>query len=104
MASEPLELWEILVPCNRNDGTPIRTRHHRGWDEQVKKIAGGITIMRPAIGKWEEYTDRMIPVRIACTSKQMDEIIKRTLNHYNDQEAVMAYKISEEVRIVRRDG
>jgi hypothetical protein len=104
-----IQLWEILVPCNWNDGKPVRTRHHRAWDDQVKRITGGMTIMRPAKGKWvneegKTFNDRMIPVRIACTSKQMDEIIRRTLNHYPDQEAVMAYVISEEVRIVHRSG
>jgi hypothetical protein len=102
-----MELWEILVPCQRNDGTPIRTRHHRVWDEQIRRITGGLTILRPAIGQWvspdgELFHDRMIPVRIACTPNQLDEIIRRTLNHYPDQEAVMVYKISEDVRIVER--
>lgn len=107
--SNDIKLWEIMVPCHTNAGKPYRTRHHRQWDEQVLRITNGMTIMKPTIGWWqpgrpeERFRDRMIPVRIACTSKQMDEIIKRTLNHYPDQEAVMAYVISEEVRIVYRD-
>jgi len=110
------QLWEILVPCHRNNGKPYRTRHHRQWDKQVIRVTGGMTIMKPTIGYWQNeqigvgpggddnpiYRDRMIPVRIACTSKQMDEIIRRTLIHYPDQEAVMAYMVSEEVRIVHR--
>lgn len=65
--------------------------------------------MRPAIGKWENpdgevFKDRMIPVRIACTDEQMNEIIRRTLNHYDDQEAVFAYVISEEVKVVYRES
>lgn len=103
------QLWEILVPCARNDGKAYTTRHHRAWDTQVNRITGGLTILPPTKGKWLNplghlFTDRMIPVRIACTSEQMDEIIKRTLNHYPDQEAVFAYLISEEVRIVHRNG
>lgn len=103
-----LKLYEILVPCQRNDGTPIRTRHHRAWDEQIRRITGGLTILKPAIGQWvspdgELFKDRMIPVRIACTSEQIDEVIRRTLNHYPDEAAVMAYIISEEVRIVHRN-
>jgi hypothetical protein len=104
---DQIKLYEILVPCNWNNGKPIRTRHHKQWDEQVKRIAGGITIFKPSIGKWVSpegttYIDRMIPVRVACTAKQIEEIIRRTIVHY-DQEAVMAYKISEEVKIVHRN-
>jgi hypothetical protein len=103
-----MRLWEILVPCNKNEGGFYTTRHHREWDRQVERVAGGLTILRPAVGKWRSpendlYTDRMIPVRIACTNEQMDEIIQRTLQHYPDQEAIFAYVISDEVRIVYRD-
>jgi hypothetical protein len=106
--TDDIKLYEILVPCNKNDGSPYRTRHHRAWDEQVKKITGGLTILRPAIGKWvspegETFKDRMIPVRIACTSEQLDEVMRRTLNHYPDQLACFAYLISEEVRILYRE-
>lgn len=103
-----VELWEIFVPTARANGRPIRTRHHRAWDAQVQKITGGLTIIPPVIGKWISpdtninYKDRMIPVRIACTSEQMREIMKRTLNHYPDEECIMAYKISSEVRMAYR--
>lgn len=109
-SQDDLRLWEILVPCQWNIGKPIRTRHHREWDRQVNAIAGGVTIFKPTKGKWISpsgtlYQDRMIPVRIACTAKQMDEIVRRTLKHYHDQEAVMYYMVSEVVRIVyRADG
>jgi hypothetical protein len=114
---DKIQLWEILVPCHKNDGTPYRTRHHRAWDAQVIRVTGGLTIMKPTIGYWQDqrgigpdgdqndvYKDRMIPVRIACTSPQINEIIRRTLIHYPDQEAVMAYVISTDVRIIYRDS
>lgn len=108
-----IKLWEILVPCQRNDGKPYRTRHHRGWDAQVLRITGGLTILKPTTaGYWidqryekevaDVYKDRMIPVRIAATNEQMEEIIKRTLVHY-DQEAIFCYVISTEVRVTYRD-
>lgn len=107
-------LWEILVPCHRNDGRPYRVRHHRQWDTQVLRVTGGLTILKPTtagywfgdpvFGEAVLYKDRMIPVRIAATDRQMKEIIRRTLNHYPDQEAVMAYKISDEVRLVHRNA
>ena len=101
--NEGIKLWEILVPCQRNDGKPYRTRHHRAWDLQVERITGGLTIMRPALGQWRSpatgtlHKERMIPVRIACTREQMREILRRTLVHYPEQEEVMAYLISDEV-------
>lgn len=98
-----MELWEILVPTQFNDGKPIRTRYHRVWDKKVYDITGGVTIMKPVVGKWVSpdeklFSERMIPVRIACTEEQMEAIIDMTLKYY-DQEAVMAYRISEKVII-----
>jgi hypothetical protein len=102
------ELWEILVPTTRrlSNGTvvPCSTRYHRVWDAVIRDITGGLTILKPAKGYWvddgEIYTDRTIPVRIACTREQIEKIIDITLSYYN-QVAVMAYKISDEV-IVKR--
>ena len=93
-----MELWEILVPTQNNDGKPFRTRYHKVWDEKVRKISGGLTILPPAKGQWvcpegELFTERMIPVRILATSDQMNEIAEMTAKYY-DQIAVLAYKIS----------
>lgn len=89
-----------MVPTIRNN-KPVRVRHHREWDKVVRKIAGGLTIMKPAIGQWishdsELFHERMIPVRIACTEKQIKQIMEFTGTHYN-QQAVLAYKVSETV-------
>jgi len=98
------ELWEILVPTVRRvGGKPYRTRYHRVWDAKVRALAGGLTILRPAIGQWvapdgELFKERMIPVRVACTRAQIEEIIDFTLVYY-DQLAVMAHKVSDEVII-----
>jgi hypothetical protein len=67
----------------------------------VKKVTGGVTIMKTAKGEWvsptgKVYIDRMIPCRIVCSEEQMSEIIDFTLDHYN-QEAVLAYRISTNV-------
>jgi len=95
-----LQLWEILVPCQSNDGKLIRTRHHKEWDKLVRKIAGGLTIMKPAKGIWvhEEtlFEERMIPVRVACTAHDIQEIMKITMEHYK-QIKVMAYRVSDHV-------
>lgn len=71
------ELWEIMVPCQYNDGTPVRTRHHKAWDEKVMRVAGGLTVLKPGHGTWVNegtvYQERMIPVRIMCTEQQMEK-------------------------------
>jgi hypothetical protein len=101
------QLWEILVPTIMNDH-PVRTRHHREWDKVVRNIAGGLTVFRPAKGQWVDpgttdlFVERMIPVRISCTERQIDQIIQFTIGHYN-QIAVMAYLVSEKVKIKYRD-
>lgn len=101
--SEPMKaLWEILVPCQYNDGTPVRTKHHKAWDEKVRRVTGGLTIMKPSKGQWEHegkvYVDRTIPVRILCTDAQLKKIIPMTMLHY-EQLAVIAYVISERAEI-----
>jgi hypothetical protein len=104
--TDKIYLWEIKVPCYYNNGKPVRTKHHQEWDKVVKKIAGGLTIYKPAWGKWVDsktnigYDERMIPVQIACTEKQMDQIGQFTLDHYKQIE-IMAHVVSEKVKFYK---
>lgn len=97
------KLYEILVPTVRN-GKPVRTRHHKEWDKYVRGLSGGLTILKPAKGIWIEpssgelFEERMIPVRIACTEKQIKKISEFTRSHY-DQIAVMYYELSSNVTV-----
>lgn len=96
-------MWEILVPTIRNDGRYIKTRFHRVWDAKVRAITGGLTILPVNKGQWispsgKLFIERMIPVRVACTRAQIEDIITMTLSYY-EQEAVIAYIVSEEVII-----
>ena len=109
-------LYEILVPTMFGYPfvTPISTKHHKNWDKEVQKITGGLTICKPAEGRWInkgiEYPERVIPVRIMCdesipegkynfSKSQINKIVQFTLSHYR-QKAVMYYVISKEVNIV----
>lgn len=95
-------MWEILVPTvRRTGGKPYTTRYHRVWDAKVREITGGLTILTPAKGQWvspdgELFVERMIPVRIAATREQIDQIMDLTISYY-DQLAVLCYKVSDEV-------
>ena len=95
-------LYEILVPTIDNSGKPFRTRYHKVWDEKVKSISGGLTILKPVKGIWEyegtTYEERNIPVRIACTREEILSILKLTKDYYR-QIKVMAYRISDDVII-----
>jgi len=100
-------MWEILVPTVSNEGKPYRTRYHRVWDEKVRAIAGGLTILRPAIGQWvspngDLFKERMIPVRIMCTEEDINKIIDITMVYY-DQMAVLATLVSEKCILKYRD-
>lgn len=96
-------LYEILVPCQFNNGKPVRTRHHKNWDAKVRSISGGLTILSPAKGQWiyksKLFEERVIPVRIYYTEKQIKKIISFTLSHYK-QIAVMCYVISDKVFLI----
>ncbi|MFH1065239.1 MAG: hypothetical protein V1734_01910 [Nanoarchaeota archaeon] len=99
-------LWEILVPKYSNERKEYRLRHHHAWDSKVRTIAGGVTILKTAKGRWVNtrgklFAEEMIPVRAYCTEKEIGKIIKLTLEHYN-QEAVMAYELSSNVKVMKR--
>lgn len=100
-----MDLFEILVPATDKNGQKIPISLHKEWDSKVLDQAGGMTILRSTRGRWSNTSgsivqERMIPVRIACTSEQIESIASMTANHY-DQEAVMFYRISNEVHIRR---
>ena len=100
------QLWEILVPRCSNDGLEYELAYHRQWDDRVREIAGGLTILRTAKGHWVNpagvtFVEEMIPVRIYCSEGNIEKIIDMTLDHY-DQEAVLAYEISRNVKLVHR--
>lgn len=97
------ELWEVLIPTITNEGKPIRTRFHRVWDTKVRELTNGLTVLNVAKGQWvspegDIFEERMIPVRIACTEDQLNEILEFTIKYY-DQKAIFAYKISDTVKI-----
>jgi hypothetical protein len=96
-------LWEILVPSTFNDGEEVSVVHHKKWDNYVKSIADGLTILKSAKGQWVSesgnvFFDTMIPVRIACTVLEIKKIADYTKKHYK-QEKVMFYRISDKVHI-----
>ena len=100
--TQKMSLYEILVPTIIND-KPVRTKHHKNFDAKVRRISGGLTILKPAVGNWispngELFLERMIPVRIACNEKQINTIADIAAKHYN-QIAVMYYKITDNVVI-----
>ena len=107
MAGNNKSLWEILVPAHSNDGIEFSMEHHHSWDDAVRKIGGGLTILKTAKGQWIDshgglFLDRMIPVRIYCDEPAIDKIIELTISHYS-QKAVMAYQVSSYVKLVNRD-
>jgi len=99
------QMWEILVPASNKD-QEFSYDHHKEWDEYVKSLAGGLTILKTAKGEWLNregtlFKDRVIPVRIKCKEKHIKKIIKFTIKHYN-QQAVLAYKVSDKVLLIHR--
>jgi hypothetical protein len=98
------KLFEFLVPTIYGDTMkPIRTRHHKRWDEYVRKVSGGLTLMPVAKGQWVYkdtlHEERVIPVRICCTDTDIKDIAAFSLKHYR-QKAVMYYVLSNECVIV----
>jgi len=74
------------------------------WDKKVREIANGLTILKPAMGQWispdgNVFAERMIPVRIACSESEINNIAIMTKEYY-DQLAVMYYRISDRVVVL----
>jgi len=50
------------------------------------------------------FKEKMIPVRILVTKKEVKKIVKFTINHY-DQDVVLAYKLSSDyILMSKEDG
>jgi hypothetical protein len=96
-----VKMWEILVPAWSNTGNIFTVAHHNVWDDKVLEIVGGLSLMPTIKGKWEGCKDKMIPVRIACSRFELEQILDFTMLHYN-QEAVMACKVYDEVIIFQK--
>jgi hypothetical protein len=97
------KLWELLVPRYSNEGIEYLVEHHKEWDEKVRQLSGGITILKTAKGNWLSpegrlFVEEMIPVRICCDEENIEKIIDQTLRHYN-QKAVFAYELSSNVKV-----
>jgi hypothetical protein len=96
-------LWEVMVPTQMN-GKRVKTKHHKKWDKKIREVSGGLTILPVAKGQWDGKDGKtdielMLPVRIACTSSEIQLILEITKKHY-EQQAVMAYAVSSSVIIV----
>ena len=91
-------LWEILVPVADNNGKIFPVKHHRAWDARVNKISGELTISKPTKGYWtfegKVYKEKMIPVSIICTRKQIVRIADFTADYYA-QKAIMLYQLGK---------
>jgi hypothetical protein len=95
------KVWEIWVPNYDNSGTKYPIDYHYQWDEKVRAITGGLTILKTAKGQWISpkgilFAEEMIPVRIYCSKKDISKIVDITIEYY-DQEAVIAYLTGSEV-------
>ena len=85
------------------ESCPSRIPSGRSWSPAsattVKELTGGLTVIAPVKGTWvnpeddEEYTERMIPVRIMCDEETIEKIALMTKKYY-DQEAVMVHLVS----------
>ncbi len=102
------KLWQIFVPTHDNDGKEYDTAYHRIWDAKVQVVAGGLTINKKSRGIWQSpqtgkmFKEAMIPVTIYCDKSILLMIAQMTVQHY-EQEAVMCYKISDEVLIIKQE-
>jgi hypothetical protein len=101
------QVFELLVPRTSPQGELYKLDFHRAWDQEVSRLAGGVTILEPVKGVWaagEGYIhEGMIPVRVACTRLTLNAVLAFTSGHY-DQQQVMAVLVYDEVIFFNRGG
>ena len=95
-----------MVPKYSNEGIEYSIPHHQVWDKYVTDLTGGQTRFKKAHGQWFNedrilFSEEVIPVGIYCNEKSIDQIINFTIDHYQ-QEAVLAYEVSNNVKLVYR--
>ena len=96
-------LWEIYVPVRDNAGIDFALEHHKAWDAYVTEISNGLTLLKCVRGLWfdstkRSYQEEMIPVRIACRSRDIKKIAEFSARHY-EQKAIFYYRVSNRVAV-----
>lgn len=92
-------MYCIFVPTHDNQHRKFKKEHHQRWDKIVLTTENGMTIFKPAKGKWinqvkKYYSETMIPVYIGCSEEEIQFIAKVTKTHYQ-QEAICYFKLGE---------
>ena len=104
--SNNTNLFEIFVPAKFNDGKKIPIEHHEAFDKKVCDIVGGLTLQPAIFGKYQNaektFSDKIIPVRIACTHANIMAVAIIAAEHY-DQESIYYWKVSDFVEIYKRE-
>lgn len=78
-------LFEIYIPQNMNDGSPVPAELRQEWENRVRAVSvgGGLTVYPPVSGQWVAddgtlYAEPMIPVRVVTTQEEFDRIVAFT--------------------------
>lgn len=99
-----MRLYEILIPVNYNDGTPIPEYLRQEWIRNATALAGGSTVLPEVQGKWYQndflYAEPMTPVRIALADGFSLGTLIEDAKRWFHQEVIMYYVLSTEVHFV----
>lgn len=99
-------LYEFLLPVRSNDGSEIPDRIYKGLLGRILALAGGYTLPGKALGGWingqgSTQVENMLPLRVACTPDQAQEIVAMIADTFPDQESLMSYVLSDQVQFTR---
>lgn len=104
-----MKTYEIQIPVKPNNSSEFifhtdeagkfTDLFHADFFYQVLSRTNGYSILPEVEGVWQPELGRicrekMIPVRIACTSEQIAEIAEFAKSHY-DQEAIFVLELGE---------
>lgn len=97
-------LWEIFIPTTMKHPSgsdlTVSVAHHLAWDTKVSAICKGLTLLPRVRGKWLNEEERSIPVRIVCSSYEIERIAEITGEHYQ-QDAVLYWMVSDKAVILQ---
>jgi len=81
-----MQVYEVLIPLADNSGRRFSRAHHSAWEAEVRKRAGGLSILPALEGQWVNkgrvYRERIRPVRIACTARIIRQLALLAKQHY----------------------
>ena len=94
-----VKLYQIPLPCARNDGKPYPMTTRQDFLRDVTRCAGGYTLLGDARGVWDDdgklYVEQVTPLQVACDPGPLARIVSLFKFYYPDQLSIMVATLGD---------